>query len=97
MAATGDMDAPSIIDTLREVVPGAALDVQPSVDMPTFAVDRDHLRSVCQALRDHASLQFALLADVTAVDRLPAEPRFEVVYHLACLGPAYAQRGSAGR
>jgi NADH-quinone oxidoreductase subunit C len=87
------MDAPSVIDTLREVVPGASLEALPSVDMPAVGVDRDHLLPVCQALRDHAALQFVLLADVTAVDRLPAEPRFEVVYHLACLGPTYAQRG----
>ncbi len=30
-------------------------------------------------------LGFGLLSDVTAVDRLPAEPRFEVVYHLLAL------------
>ena len=41
-------------------------------------------------LRDDPALQFALLVDVTAADYLPAEPRFEVVYHLACLGEAYA-------
>ena len=40
-------------------------------------------------LRDDPALQFAFLVDVTAVDYLPAEPRFEVVYHLACLGAAY--------
>ena len=35
------------------------------------------------------TLQFVFLADVTAVDRLPAEPRYEVVYHLSSLGEAY--------
>jgi len=30
-------------------------------------------------------LGFGLLSDVTAVDRLPAVPRFEVVYHLLAL------------
>ena len=39
-------------------------------------------------------------ADVTAADYLPAEPRYEVVYHLACLGEAYKAPGyvpAAGR
>ena len=61
--------------------------------MPTIAVDREHLLDVCLVLRDDPSLQFALLVDVTAVDRLPAEPRFEVVYHMACVGAAYLDGG----
>lgn len=93
MGADDSMDASSIIETLNEAAPGASLEALPAVDMPTIAVDRDHLLAVCQALRDHGSLQFALLADVTAVDRLPDEPRYEVVYHLACLGSSYAQPG----
>jgi NADH-quinone oxidoreductase subunit C len=89
------MDAAPLVDTLRELVPGASFDVVPSIDMPTVYVDVDHLVDVCRALRDAPSLQFAFLADVTAVDYLPREPRFEVVYHLACLGSAYAQSGGA--
>jgi NADH-quinone oxidoreductase subunit C len=41
-------------------------------------------------LRDAPSLQFALLVDVTSVAYLPAHPRYEVVYHFASLGAAYA-------
>ncbi|MBI5834851.1 MAG: NADH-quinone oxidoreductase subunit C [Armatimonadetes bacterium] len=36
-------------------------------------------------LRSHADFAFAHLADVTAVDRLPREPRFDLVYHLFSL------------
>lgn len=89
------MDASAVIDTLREAVPGASIEAALSVDMPTLVVDRADLLAVCQALRDHPALQFAFLADVTAVDRLPAEPRFDIVYHLACLGSAFAQPGGA--
>ncbi len=35
-----------------------------------------------------AELRFALLADVTAADFYPREPRFEVIYLLASLGVA---------
>lgn len=83
------MDASSIVEVLRRAVPDAAVDPAPSIDMPAIDVDREHVVDVCRALRDDPALQFVFLADVTAVDRLPAEPRYEVVYHLASLGAAY--------
>ncbi|MEO7191130.1 MAG: NADH-quinone oxidoreductase subunit C [Vicinamibacterales bacterium] len=83
-------DTSAILDRLRQLVPGASLDVASSTDMPTLTLDRDHLIDVLRVLRDDPALQFAFLVDVTAVDYLPAEPRFELVYHLACLGAAYA-------
>jgi NADH-quinone oxidoreductase subunit C len=89
------MAAESVRETLAQALPGAAVELVPSVDMPTLVVAREHLLDVCRTLRDHASLQFALLVEVTAADYLPAEPRFEVVYHLACLGEAFAQPGGA--
>lgn len=79
----------SIIELLRQAVPGATIDDGDSRDMASAVVDREHLVEVCRVLRDHPELQFAFLADLTAVDRLPASPRFEVVYQLACLGPAF--------
>ncbi|MEO8483418.1 MAG: NADH-quinone oxidoreductase subunit C [Acidobacteriota bacterium] len=85
-----ETDASPILDVLRGAVPGATIDALPSVDMPTVVVDRDHALETFLVLRDHPALQFALLVDVIGVDRLPAAPRFEVVYHLVCLGAAYA-------
>jgi NADH-quinone oxidoreductase subunit C len=79
----------TFLDIVRAAVPGATIDVAPSIDMPSAYVDRDHLVDVCQALRTHPDLQFSVLLDVTAVDRLPAVPRYEIVYILVCLGPAY--------
>jgi NADH-quinone oxidoreductase subunit C len=89
--ATNVMDTTPLVDIVRAAVPGAKFEPAASVDMPTMFVDREHLLETCQALRDAPDLQFAFLVDVTAVDFLPREPRYEVVYHLACLGPAYAQ------
>ena len=43
---------------------------------------RERLLDVARLLRDHPSLRFDVLVEVTAVDWWPAEPRFEVVYHL---------------
>jgi NADH-quinone oxidoreductase subunit C len=89
------MDAPGPLDLLRDAVPGAAIELIPSVDMLTLGVEREHLVEICRVLRDDPRLQYALLADVTTVDRLPAEPRFEMVYHLACLGPDFLTAGAS--
>lgn len=90
----GSMDDVTLVEHLRASVPDAAIAPVPAIDMPTVIVDREHLLDVASVLRDDPSLQFALLSDVTCVDELPAEPRYALVYHLACLGPAYA--GPAG-
>jgi NADH-quinone oxidoreductase subunit C len=84
-----------VIDVLRQAFPGAAFEPGTATDMPTIEVERDRIVDVCRHLRDDPTLQFALLLEVTAVDRLPAEPRFEIVYHLACIGAAYAQPNGA--
>jgi len=61
--------------------------------MPTLLVAREQLLDVVTTLRDAPALQFALLVELTAVDYHPATPRFEIVYHFACLGDAYARDG----
>ena len=83
------MDVPSVLDTLAEALPGAPVSAGTSADMPGIVVAREALPDVLRTLRDHPALQFALLVDVIGVDNGSATPRFEVVYHLACLGPAF--------
>ena len=87
------MATPSIIDALKAAVPGAKVETVPAVDMETLLVDRESLVDVCRFLRDDAAFQFALLSDIVGVDMLPREPRFDVVYLLACLGPAFLTAG----
>ena len=88
-------DVADITAALHEAVPQAGLEPAASLDMPTVYVRREDLIDVMRALRDAPALQFVLLAELTAADYFPADPRFEVVYHLVCLGPAYAQSGGA--
>ena len=76
------MDPSAIIDILQPLVPGAALEVGRSVDFATIYVPADRLVDTCRALRDTPSLDFKVLAEITAADYLPLEPRYEVVYHL---------------
>ena len=48
----------------------------------TIWIDKHAVRDVCAILRDDPACPFNYLADLTAVDWYPSEPRFEVVYHL---------------
>lgn len=90
------MDAAAIIEILRDRVPAATLEAEESVDCPAISVDGDHLVATCQALRDDPALDFSFLAEVTAIDWLPREPRFDVVYHMACLGTHGPHRDRTG-
>jgi NADH-quinone oxidoreductase subunit C len=80
------MEAAALVASLQQAVPDATIEPAPSVDLQTtIYVSRDHVAALARALRDAADLKFALLAEVTAVDYWPREPRFEVVYVLVSL------------
>jgi NADH-quinone oxidoreductase subunit C len=51
-------------------------------DEVTLYIRPAYFLRTCEFLRDEPSLKFSFLADVTALDLYPQEPRFEVVYHL---------------
>jgi len=77
------MDAAALIASLQDAVPGAQLESVPSVDLhPTIYAPAESVPAVARTLRDRPELAFTLLADLTAVDFWPTEPRFEVVYLL---------------
>jgi NADH-quinone oxidoreductase subunit C len=80
------MDAQALVDRIREAAPGARAEAGAATDQPTLYVDREALEAVCLTLRDAPGLRFDFLADITAVDWFPKDPRFEIVYLLASLG-----------
>jgi len=53
-------------------------------DERTLTVPRER---IVEALRLAQQLAFVMLTDLTAIDRHPAEPRFEVMYLLTALDP----------
>jgi NADH-quinone oxidoreductase subunit C len=80
------MDADTLIASLKEAVPGAQVESVPSVDLQTtIYVSREDVPAVARALRDRPELAFNLLAEITAVDFWPREPRFELVYILVSI------------
>ncbi len=75
---------------LREYEPEAVEDARIFRDEVTLYIRVPFFLRVCKFLRDDPSLKFNFLADVTALDLFPQEPRFEVILHL--LAFAYATR-----
>ena len=67
---------------LLEWNPSAVVGVKFDRDEMTIFVDRANIREACALLRDDAECAFNFLSDITSVDWYPAEPRFEVIYHL---------------
>ena len=49
----------------------------------TVEVSADKIVDACRVLKN--DLDFVRLTDLTAVDRFPAEPRYEMIYHLQCV------------
>jgi NADH-quinone oxidoreductase subunit C len=79
-------DSTAVVAALQQEVPGAALEAVPSIDLQaTLYASRDDLAAVARALRDRPDLRYTLLAELTAVDYHPREPRFELVYLLVSL------------
>jgi len=73
------------VQRLHSALPGALSTVSEFRGELTVHIKPAHLRPVCEFLRTDPGLQFNFLADVTAVDRYPLEPRFEIVYQLLSL------------
>lgn len=82
------MDFATRVDALRQALPDVTIEEQPAVDQPCLIVPAADIARVVRQLREHPTLQFQVLAELTAADYWPTvEPRFEVVYHFVSMGP----------
>jgi NADH-quinone oxidoreductase subunit C len=80
------MDVHALIASLHESVPGARCEPAAASDLQTtIYIARDDLPAVAQALRAGPALGFDFLAELTAIDFWPRDPRFEVVYVLVSI------------
>jgi NADH-quinone oxidoreductase subunit C len=70
------------VQKLREREPQTIAEVIESRGETTVVLARRDLIRICEFLAQDESLAFTFLSDITAVDRYPIEPRFEVNYHL---------------
>jgi NADH-quinone oxidoreductase subunit C len=67
------------IASLLNLLPNAITDAKFDRSELTLTIAKDKIRSACQAVQ-RAGYNF--LEDVTCVDWLPSEPRFQVTYHI---------------
>jgi NADH-quinone oxidoreductase subunit C len=71
-----------VLARLKEQFGDTVLETHSLCGDDTALVPRDAIVSVLTFLRDDAELQMDMPVDLTCVDFLGREPRFEVVYHL---------------
>ncbi len=82
---TQDTQKDSFIQRLREWDAQAVAEVIEFRGESTAVVPREHVRRVAEFLAREPGLHFTFLSDITAVDKFPVEPRFELNYHLLSL------------
>ena len=76
------LEAQLPVQKLRAAFPSALSRVIEFRGELTLVIQPGSLPEACELLKSDPDLQFNFLADITAVDRYPGEPRFEIVYHL---------------
>ena len=80
------MDPATLIASLEQAVPGATFEPVASVDVQTTVyVSAERVVEIARTLRERRDLRFEFLAELTAVDFWPREPRFELVYLLVSI------------
>jgi NADH-quinone oxidoreductase subunit C len=91
------MPVAEIVESLARALPGVSLESWDAGDQAVVVATAETLVSVARALRDTPELNFSFLAEMTAADYWPKDPRFEVVYHLAAIGvPDFPRAGMSG-
>jgi NADH-quinone oxidoreductase subunit C len=73
-----------VAECLRSWNPKAVAEVLEFRGETTIVVPRELLRATAEHCRE-AKLKYNLLTDATCVDRYPADPRFELNYHLVSI------------
>ena len=89
-SAENSPDLPVSLKLLAEGFPGEVRETRLVHGDAMVVISPGALRKVMEFLKNDTRLLYDVLVDITAVDYLGQEPRFEVVYHLLSL--SYHQR-----
>ncbi len=87
-AATNHSEASSCLELLRENLPDAVLETAIPQGDARAVVRPELLRTVMEFVKNDPRMGFNVLVDITAVDHMGREPRFDVVYNLLAI-PAH--------
>jgi NADH-quinone oxidoreductase subunit C len=79
------MNASMTLKKLTERFPDSILETHSRRGDDTAVVKKEDILAISTFLRDDGALLYNFMMDLTAVDYLGKEPRFEVVYHLYSL------------
>jgi NADH-quinone oxidoreductase subunit C len=85
-----------VLDVLARELPDAIIEAGSYVGDEMALVHKERIVDVLQLLRDSPETKMEMLTDLTVVDYLGQEPRFEVVYHLYSLSLKHRVRIKAG-
>ncbi len=80
-----DIEKHPVLEKLREFDAQSVAEVLEFRGEITVVVPREKLLRACEYLSTDPTLRFSLLSDITAADKFPLEPRFEVNYHLVSI------------
>jgi NADH-quinone oxidoreductase subunit C len=83
VAESGSQNADVVAEHLRKWNAKSVAEVIEFHGETTLVVPRELLRAAAEFCR--TNLEFNFLSDATSVDRFPAEPRFELNYHLVSI------------
>lgn len=75
----------TLLEQVATLLSDAVIDSHDAFGDATILVAPDSLVDTMRTLKTTPELAFNVLVDLTAVDYLGREPRFEVVYHLASI------------
>lgn len=84
------------LDILAGKADGGLLETASYLGDEMALVDRDRIHDVLALCKHEPELDFAMLTDLTVVDWLGTDPRFEVVYHLYSLQHKHRLRLKVG-
>jgi NADH-quinone oxidoreductase subunit C len=79
------MEANVTLKRLSSQFPDSVVETHSYRGDDTAVVKKEDILKICQFLRDDEGLLYNFMMDLTAVDYMGREPRFEVVYHLYSL------------
>jgi NADH-quinone oxidoreductase subunit C len=78
------MEEKKVLDLLQAKFPGGIKEASTLLGDAVIVIDKEMLVPVVEFLRDDPQA-YTMLLDLTCVDHLGREPRFEMVYHLFSL------------
>jgi NADH-quinone oxidoreductase subunit C len=79
------MEANTTTNKMRARFPDSIIETHAFRGDETVVVRKEDVLDICSFLRDDTELLYNFMMDLTAVDYLGRDPRFEVVYHLYSL------------